>query len=116
MSVMRGINVLLLVINIILYCTVVLVFYGAFFQIILGGYQVFVAIVLLFFWTTYNKEEKIKLLVYWFTIIFYGLAWKLDILDKIDNEILVLFVIPMCIAVLFTVFLEGLGNKYKKVL
>ena len=115
-SVLRGVNNILLIINVLLYCTVLLVFCGALFQIILGGYQVLTAIILLFFWTNYNKEEKIKLLVYWLFLISYGFAWYFELLDKTRYEVFTVFILPMCVAIVFTVFLEGLANKYKKVL
>ncbi len=107
MKVLKGINRVLMFGTLLLYLTIYL---GMLLQMVLGACQVATALILLFFWKIFKKSEKIQLIVYWMIVIFYGLAWCFGWLHQTAYKELVLFFFPMCIAALFTVFLENINQ------
>ena len=101
--VIRDVNRVLMSINIILYLTIYL---GMIFQILLGISHLLIAVGLFYFWNYFDRKDKINLITYWIVVLSYGLTWYLDWFNNMRHNIFYFFIIPMLIAVIFTLFLE----------
>ncbi len=106
---LRIINKGLMIITILLYMTI---FLGLISQIVLGAYQVIVALVLLCFWSGFSKKVKNKLLHYYAAVLTYGLYCSIDLLGLARDYWGVLYgIIPMLIALYFSLLLEDIKQE-----
>ena len=97
--------------TLLLYLTI---FLGLYAQIVLGFFQVIVALVLLGFLGKLSKKLTKHLIVYWIIVLLYGLLYLLEV--KIFNIMgdlwwFVIVVVPMSIAGYFTYVLESLKKN-----
>ncbi|WP_408041596.1 hypothetical protein [Tenacibaculum amylolyticum] len=103
-------NRLLLIATISLYATII---FGLYAQVLLGGYQVLAALLLIFLWKNYGKKEKNMLIIYWGITLVYGI---LSIIGNFSMNgfwgILFWIIIPISIAVYFTYVLEIIKKSY----
>lgn len=86
------------------------VFLGLYAQILLGGFQLITALILLFFLSKFSEKQKKMLSIYWGIVLAYGLLWMTDTFSNWNDIpiVFVLIIIPLSIAVYFTVILESL--------
>lgn len=96
-------------ITLVLYLTVI---FGLYAQIVLGAYQVLIAVTLLFFMRRISIKNQKLLAIYWFLVISYGLLWLFDCFRNLNGLWVITFiVIPLGIAGYFTFILESLKTK-----
>ena len=105
----RNVNRGLMVITIILYATIIL---GLCFQIVLGAYQVLIALILLFYKEEFTKKTKNNLSIYFISVLIFGMFWLMGAFDSILNYWFIPYaIIPMGFAFFFSIFLEELKLK-----
>ena len=107
-SVLRQINRVLMLITVMLYITVV---FGLIFQVVLGGFQIIAAIILLILWYDLEKRERVRLLYYWLMVLTYGICIYMKWFDFIGHKIFQMAIFPIAIAGFFTFILEKLTLK-----
>jgi uncharacterized protein YqjF (DUF2071 family) len=98
--------------TLILYFTLIL---GMYFQMVLGAIQLIIALVLVIKFRELNKNSKKYLLTYWFLVTISILLIYLNIFFNSDfgNSVLtliIIFIIPMCIATYFYFLTANLNN------
>lgn len=111
-SIIRNINRVVLGVTIVLYLTVI---FGLLAQIVLGIFQLIVALVLVFNWSKLTSSNKKKLIFY---LIVAGTYLALLFLTNVPlQKFLWMFVviIPMTLVVYFTYFLESIKTKRRSV-
>ncbi len=93
----------------------VTIFYGLYAQIVLGGFQLITAFVLLFFWMKLKKKQRERLLKYWSFVLLYGVLWVTEFFNILKGDfgsIITYVLIPLSIAGYLTFILESLkANK-----
>lgn len=108
-NILKGINTTLMILTVLLYVTIYL---GLIFQIVLGVYQVITALVMLFYWKSFSKEVKNKLLAYWVVVLLYGSSYIIGFLTLIDECWFVPYaIIPMLIALYFSLFIKDIKKR-----
>ena len=112
---MKYINTITLLNRVIFSITGVLyltIFLGLYTQVILGVYQVLIAITLLFFIKRMSIKNRNRLTIYWVLVLVYGLFWLEGNFSRYDIlSIFVLIIIPLSLAGYFTFILESLKTK-----
>ena len=109
------INLILYGVTLTLYIMFFTIFIAMMLQVVLGIYQILLALIL-----TYKFYEKFKkfFLTYWIsTITNLILIYFITQIFKTNNDfiqILIMFISPMCIATYFTIFLNKLEKNYEK--
>lgn len=109
-NILNFLNRFIMILTVGLYATFYL---GLLAQVVLGVYQLLVALSLLLFLKSYEKKQRKMLITYWGITLFYGVFALLGIMPA--NDILKLFfwiVIPMSIAGYFTYLLETIKTSY----
>ncbi|MDT7832246.1 hypothetical protein RQM59_07630 [Flavobacteriaceae bacterium S356] len=89
----------------LLYLTIV---YGLYAQIVLGGFQLITAFILLFLLPKLTNKQKNNLLKYWLIVVAYGLLWFTGLFSASIEFWIGFIIIPLSIAIYFTVILESL--------
>lgn len=107
-----NLNRIMLVLTVVLYLTLI---YGMLAQILLGFFQLMVAIVLGMRWFRLTESNKKKLSYYWCSVVLYFLLWFTPVFQFTTFSWLVISIIPMIIAGYFTYFLESFVAKRKSV-
>lgn len=101
----------LLLFTAILFLTI---WYGLIAQILLGAFQVICSLALIYFWKHLSLEQKRKLKMYWVFLAIYSIGWLFDY-EFIKPEILffitTIIVLPMTLAVYFTLLIENIKTK-----
>lgn len=90
------------------------IFLGLYAQIVLGGFQLLTAFVLLFFWMKLTKKQRERLLKYWFFVVLYGVLWVTEFFNNLKGDfgsIITYVLIPLSIAGYLTFILESLKKK-----
>ncbi|WP_103863658.1 hypothetical protein [Aquimarina sp. I32.4] len=82
------------ILTLALYLTIYL---GLIAQIFLGGIQIILASILLFYWKKLDKEQKKHLITYACLVVLYGLL-SLTSISTSDLALLYLVIVPMSIA------------------
>ncbi|WP_108866646.1 hypothetical protein [Aquimarina aquimarini] len=82
------------ILTLLLYLTIYL---GLIAQIFLGGIQIILASILLFYWKKFDKEQKKHLITYSCLVMLYGLIFLTSVAIS-DFALLYLVIAPMSIA------------------
>lgn len=87
-------------ITLILYITI---YWGLIAQIILGGIQLLLSIVLIYNWKNYTKRFKSLLISYWTIVLIYGcISYLIHLTNSFDSFfIITIIVIPISLASYF---------------
>lgn len=103
-------NKFALIITLVLYTTVIL---GLYAQIVLGALQIICALILFFHWKKISQKSKEHLIIYWTTVLLYGLCWLIDWSDFNEEFILIfgIMLLPMSMAGYFLYILNTI-KKY----
>ena len=96
--------------TIILYATF---FFGLFAQIVLGGYQILLAFILLLYYKKIQKYRFKQLIIYWSISLIYGCLWFFKRYDFDTNfsDLIFYILLPLGIASYFTFILESLKEE-----
>lgn len=108
-GILKDINKAFMMLTVVLYFTI---FLGLIFQVVLGGYQVIIALVLLFYWKGFSKKIKNKLLIYWGVVLVYGICYITGFLNLTGAYWFISFaIVPILIALYFSLFLEDIKQE-----
>lgn len=113
---MKYINILIrlnkffIVVTIVLYATI---FLGLLAQIVLGGFQVIVAVILSICYKRINKSTKEQIILYWCFVAIYTLLWFAGLRNRSTDffDLIFYVLIPLSIAGYFTYILESLKQE-----
>lgn len=117
MKVINKINKALLIITIILDFTIL---FGLYAQILLGFTQLCIALYISFNYKKLEKKLKFQIINYWiyvliyFSFFTYIFSEKESILDNFIIMVTTIIIIPMIIAIYFTITLNKIVNQNKK--
>lgn len=117
MKVINKINKALLIITIILDFTIL---FGLYAQILLGFTQLCIALYISFNYKKIEKKLKYQIINYWIYVILYFSFFTYILLEEknvIDNYIIMIttiIIIPMTIAIYFTITLNKIVNQNEK--
>lgn len=112
---MKNINIIVYLNRFIFGTTIILyatIFLGLMAQIVLGGFQVLSAIILVFFHKRFEPRRRKQLIIYWCFTLFYGVLWYADLKNPSNDffEMLFYVLIPLSIAGYFTYIIESLKS------
>ena len=117
MKIINKINKALLIITIILDFTII---FGLYAQILLGFIQVCIALYISFHFKRLEKKLKYQIINYWiYVFIYFSLFTYLFLEEKsiMDNYIILIttiMILPMTIAIYFTITLNKIVKKNEK--
>ena len=117
MRIVNKINKVLLLITIILDFTIL---FGLYAQIILGFIQLCIALYISFNFKRLEKKLKYQIINYWIYVILYFSFFTYILLEEknvIDNYIIIIttiIIIPMTIAIYFTITLNKITKQNEK--
>lgn len=116
---MRNINILIYInrvfmgLTALLYLTIV---FGLYAQVLLGIYQVLIAMFLAMNWLKLTETSRRKLGAYALVVGIYVLLWFIPGFKNNDLIWLKIAIVPMIIAVYFTYILESIRTRRRNVL
>ena len=115
MKTIHNINRWSFIITLLLYLTII---GGLLAQIVLGGIQIILAVIIISKWKKYTSTIKKHLWSYGIITIIYGVSWLLDITKifetnsmVMDPHIIYLCVVPMSIALYFVYITYKIENS-----
>lgn len=117
MRIINKINKALLIITIILDFTII---FGLYAQILLGFTQLCIALYISFNFKRLEKKLKYQIINYWIYVILYSTFFTYMFLEEknvIDNYIIMIttiIIVPMTIAIYFTITLNKIVNQNEK--
>jgi len=117
MKVINKINKALLIITIVLDFTIL---FGLYAQILLGFTQLCIALYISFNYKKLEKKLKYQVINYWIYVIMYFSCFTYILLEEknvMDNYIIMIttiLIIPMTIAIYFTIMLNKIVNQNEK--
>ncbi len=115
MKIIHGINAWSFGITLFLYLLMITGLLALVAQILLGGIQVLLAIIILFYWGRLNPQNKILITSYWLITISYGLI-SYFFIEELDHIWPFFFIIlPMSIAGYFVIVTYKIKTQLTKI-
>lgn len=113
---MKNINIIIYLNRFIFGTTIILyatIFGGLLLQIVLGGFQILSATILLLFFRKFKRIIRKYLIIYWSITLSYGLLWLSDFTKPTSDffEFSYYVFIPLSIAGFFTYIIESIKRE-----